>query len=151
MIEHISHSLLHPDGCRYGYGTKPDFDNYFAKHGYHYGANFGSHNTPSLPYPNYETKDVPFGSYHRGVYGLGYNANTAYGPYGPHHGAVVGPDDFSQFVGGYYPHPHGALAAGSHTHGYSHGPYGHPHHQYSGYHNYPVGPGYFAPAPAETK
>merc|ERR1712146_868722 len=83
----------------YGYGTKPDFDAYFAKHGYPYGAHFGSHNTPSLPYPEYETREVPFGSYHRSCYPPGYSSANTYGPYGPHHGAVVGPDDFSQFVG----------------------------------------------------
>merc|ERR1711934_626165 len=137
----------------YGYGTKPDFDAYFANHGYAYGSNFGAHNTPSLPYPNYETKDVPFGTYHRGCYSLGYSSANTYGPYGPHHGAVVGPESYSQSVGAYYAgHPGFGPAPLASTGPYvlSHGPYGHPHAAYAGYHGYHTGPGYFTtPAPAK--
>merc|ERR1711988_1101743 len=133
----------------YGYGTKPDFDAYFANHGYPYGANFGSTNTPSLPYPNYETNDVPFGSYHRGIYSLGYTGSTAYGRHGPHYGTVVGPDDYSKTVGSTIPHYPG------HSFGlpapppptaapYTRGPYGYPHVAYPGYHGVAYGPGYFA-------
>merc|ERR1712216_584503 len=86
---------------RYGHGTKPDFDAYFAQHGYPYGGFFTPHNTPSLPYNNYGTTDAPFGSYHRPTYACGYNASHAYGRYGPHYGHVVSPEDFSHHLGGH--------------------------------------------------
>merc|ERR1711918_34742 len=109
----------------------PDFDAYFAKHGYPYGAQFGQHNTPSLPYPEYETRDVPYGSYHRSCSPLGYSGSNTYGPYGPHHGAVVGPDDFSRFVGGFVHYP-GTVAGtvGPTPFMHSRGPHGHLHAAY---------------------
>merc|ERR1712232_1514394 len=139
----------------YGHGTKPDFDAYFAAQGYPYGGNFGAANTPNLAYPNYETNDVPNGTYHRGAYKVGYNAGTAYGRHGPHYGTVVGPDDYSQTIGAAAPYYAGAYR-GAHpiaTHpiarGLSHGPYGHPHVQHPGYHGYAYGPGYFPQAEAK--
>ena len=33
--------------------------------GYSYGEKFGEHNTPSLPYPEYETSTNKSGTYHR--------------------------------------------------------------------------------------
>jgi len=136
----------------YGYGTKPDFDQYFANHGYAYGTNFGAHNTPSLPYPNYETADVAFGTYHRPCYSVGYSAANSYGPYGPHHGAVVGPETYTQKVGGFYGGYHGAAGYGPAAlgapgpHVPSHGPSGHPHVQYGGYRAYGAAGPYFSPA-----
>merc|ERR1711959_404545 len=110
----------------YGYGTKPDFDAYFAKHGYAYGSAFGPSNTPSLPYPNYETRDVPHGSYHRpGCYSLGYGAGTTYGRHGPHFGAVVSPESFPVHPG------YASLQHWGPRHYHHYGMTGHP-----GYHGY---------------
>merc|ERR1711934_349943 len=124
----------------YGYGTKHDFDRYFAQHGYPYGSHFGPSNTPSLPYPNYETADVAYGAYHRPTYAYGYGPTTAYSRHGPHYGQVVGPDDYSQSTGGYaarpWDGPNDPRHFGAH-HYYGH--YGHP------------GPFAPAPAPAEKK
>merc|ERR1712086_87889 len=140
-----------------GYGTKPDFDAYFASQGYPYGGNFGSTNTPSLPYNNYEVKDVPFGSYHRGCYSLGYTGATGYGRHGPHVGSLVGPDDFSRTLGApgaHHPYPGHAFAhhpVPVPDDGVSAGPYGYPHVAYPGHRSYAHGPGYFAPAAAADK
>merc|ERR1711934_126139 len=102
----------------YGVGTKADFDAYFAQSGYPYGAFYTPHNTPSLPYPNYETRDAEYGAYHRPVYSHGYHAEHAYGRYGPHYGQVVGPERFSQHVGGYYagPNMYGGFSGAAYYH-----------------------------------